>query len=124
MQKVDSTDFFKKLLLLPDSVISHQLIVGDSIGFAADSMIAGLYYQDSLEVSYKLKGMAPAYRALSKEHKHETYPVSQFVFVNKRPVYVLSNGYHYKPYDLKITGYWAWWENMSTLLPYDYLPKR
>ena len=124
VQKVDSTDFFKKLLLLPDSVVSHQLIVGDSIGFAADSMIAGLYFQDSLEVSYKLKGIPAGYKALSKEHKHETYPVSQFVFVNKRPVYVLNNGYHYKPYDLKITGYWAWWENMSTLLPYDYSPKK
>jgi hypothetical protein len=119
---VDSTDYFKKMLLQPDSVISHQIILSDSIGFAADSTIAGLYFKDSLEVSYKLKEIPARYKALSKEHKHETYPVSEFVFVYKRPVYVLSNGYYYKPYDLKITGYWAWEENMSTKLPYDYLP--
>ncbi len=121
---VDSTDYFKKMLLQPDSVISHQLITADSIGFAADSSIAGLFFSDSLEVSFRLKEIPARYRALSKEHKKETYPISQFVFVYKRPVYVLNNGYYYKPYDLKITGYWAWSENMSTRLPYDYIPVR
>jgi hypothetical protein len=117
---LDSTDYFKKKLLEPDSVISHQLISADSMGFAVDSFIAGLYFKDSLEVSYKLKDIPNRYKALSKENKHQTYPISQFVFVYKRPVYVLSNGYYYKPYDLKITGYWAWEECMSTRLPYDY----
>ena len=119
---VDSTSIFKKMLKQPDSVISHQLITADSIGFAADSTIAGLYFKDSLEVSYKLKDIPARYRALSKEHKHETYPISQFVFVNKTPVFVIINGFYYKPYDLKITGYWAWFENMSTWLPFDYSP--
>ena len=119
---IDSTDYFKKKLLEPDSVISHQLIPADSIGFAADSTIAGLYFQDSMEVSYKLKDIPNRYKAVSKEHKHETYPVSQFVFVYKRPVYVLNSGYYYKPYDLKITGFWAWWECMCTRLPFDYIP--
>jgi hypothetical protein len=124
LQIIDSTDYFKKKMLEPDSVISHQLISSDSIGFAADSSIAGLYFKDSLEVSYKLKEIPARYRVLSKEHRHEVYPVSQFVFVYKRPVYVLVNGYYYKPYDLKITGYWAWAETMSTRLPYDYDPAK
>ena len=119
---VDSTDYFKKMLLEPDSVISHQLISSDSIGFAADSTIAGMYFKDSLEVSYKFKTIPNRYRLLNKDHKHETFPVSQFVFVNKRPIYILNSGYHYKPYDLKITGYWAWSENISTMLPFDYRP--
>ncbi len=119
---IDSTDYFKKMLKQPDSVISHQPIAGDSLGFAVDSSIAGLYFADSLEVSYKLKDIPPKYKSLSKENKKQTYPISQFVFVNRNPVYVLNSGYYYKPYDLKITGFWAWWENMSTKLPYDYLP--
>ena len=118
----DSSDYFKKKLLEPDSVISHQLISSDSIGFAADSTVAGMYFRDSLEVSYKFKTIPNRYRVLNKDHKHETFPVSQFVFVNKRPIYILNSGYHYKPYDLKITGYWAWSENISTLLPFDYRP--
>ena len=111
------SDYFKKKLLEPDSVISHQIISADSIGFAADSTIAGLYFRDSLEISYKNKTIPNRYRDLSREHKHETFPVSQFVFINNRPVYILKNGFHYKTLDLKITGFWAWWETMATLLP-------
>jgi len=122
MNSKDSTAYFRKALRLPDSVISHQMVLADSIGFAADSATAGLYFRDSLEVSYKLKGIPDKYRRLSKKHLKETFPVSQFVFVNKKPVFVLGNGYYYGPYDLKITGFWAWWETMSTLLPYDYFP--
>ncbi len=119
---IDSTDYFKKKLLEPDSVISHQIISSDSIGFAADSTVAGMYFKDSLEVSYKFGTIPERYRHLNKDHKHETFPVSQFVFINKRPIFILNSGYHYKPYDLKITGYWAWSENISTLLPFDYRP--
>ena len=119
----DSSDYFKKKLLEPDSIISHQILSSDSIGFAADSTVAGMYFKDSLEVIYKFKTIPDRYRHLNKDHKHETFPVSEFVFVNRRPVYILNSGYHYKPYDLKITGYWAWSENISTLLPFDYRPR-
>jgi hypothetical protein len=119
----DSSGIFKKMLKGPDSVISHQLIASDSIGFAADSTVAGMYFKDSLEVSYKLKTIPERYKHLNKDHKHEEFPVSQFVFINKRPIYILNSGYHFKPYDLKITGYWAWSENISTLLPFDYRPR-
>ena len=120
----DSTDYFKKKLIEPDSVISHQVVPADSIGFAEDSATAGLYFKDSLEVSYKLKDIPKRYKALSKEHRNESYPVSQFVFVNRKPVYISANGYYYGPHDLKITGFWAWWETMSTMLPYDYSPSK
>jgi hypothetical protein len=120
----DSSDFYKKMLHQPDSVVSHQIVFADSVGFAVDSTIAGFYFPDSLEVSYKWKMVPPRYRALSKKYKHETIPVSEFVFLNKTPVYVVRNGFYYKPYDLKITGYWAWIENVSTWLPYDYYPAK
>jgi CarboxypepD_reg-like domain len=120
----DSTQYFQKKLLEPDSIISHQIITADSIGFAEDSATAGLYFKDSLEVSYKLKEIPNKYKALSKDHKKETYPISQFVFVNRKPVYISANGYYYGPHDLKITGFWAWWETISTMLPYDYSPDK
>lgn len=119
----DSAAFYKKVLREPDSIISHRLVLADSIGFAADSNIAGLYFDDSLEVAYKEKQVPVGYKMQSGEHKKETYLVSQFVFMNKRPVFVLSNGYYYDVYDLKITGYWAWWETMANKLPFDYSPR-
>jgi hypothetical protein len=118
----DSSAYFKEKLSEPDSIISHQLIKADSIGFAADSSTAGFYFKDSLEVAYKLKGLPNKYKALTRQHKHESYPVSQFVFIHQKPIYVTGNGYYYGPYDLKITGYWAWSETIATLLPYDYKP--
>ena len=121
VNSTDSTDYFKKALLQPDSVISHQLVPADSVGFAADSVTAGFYFPDSLEVSYKLKDIPAGYRNLSRKHRHETFPVSQFVFISGKPIYVLSNGFYYGPHGLKITGYWAWAETMATLLPYDYV---
>jgi hypothetical protein len=118
----DSSNHFKKILRQPDSIISHQIISADSIRFTVDSTLIGLYFKDSLEVSFKLKAASYKYKSLYNIHKDETFPVSQFVFINRKPVYVLSSGYYYMPFDLKMTGYWAWWENMSTKLPYDYSP--
>ncbi len=124
LYNADSAAFFKKCLRQPDSVISHQLVSTDSIRYTVDSSITGLYCKDSLEVLYKLAPASFKYKSLYNIHKDEMHPVSQFVFVNNRPVYVLNTGYYYTPYDLKMTGYWAWWENMSTKLPYDYLPAK
>lgn len=118
----DSTGYYKSILLQPDSVISRRLVSPDSIGFAADSSTAGFYSPDSLEVSYKLKNIPGEYKRLFKSNREETFPVSEFVFINKKPVYVISSGYYYGLYNLKITGFWAWWETMSTMLPYDYEP--
>ncbi len=119
----DSAAYYKRLLREPDSVISHQLVLADSIGFAAGSNIAGLYFNDSLQVSYKRKRISSGYTVQSWENRRVKFPVSQFVFLNKKPVYVLDNGYYYDVYDLKITGYWAWWETMANKLPYDYYPR-
>jgi hypothetical protein len=119
---MDSADFYKKVLRQPDSVISHRLLSANNIGFAVDSNIAGLYFSDSLEVSYILKRVSNRYRLFYPGNKKETFPVSQFVFMRKKPVYVLSNGYYFDVYDLKITGYWAWWDTMANKLPYDYYP--
>jgi hypothetical protein len=116
----DSAAYYKKVLREPDSVISHQLVVAGSIGFAAGSNVAGIYFNDSLEVSYKRRRISSGYTMLSWENRKVKFPVSQFVFMNKKPVYVLRNGYYYDVYDLKITGYWAWWETMANKLPYNY----
>lgn len=118
---LDSTAYYKLALRQPDSVISHRLVPPDSVAFAEDSTLAGFYSPDSLEVSYKLKEVPAAYKRLSPAARRQKYPVSQLVFINKRPVYVLSNGFFYKGNELKITGYWGWAETLGTLLPYDYV---
>jgi hypothetical protein len=109
---------------LSNPAINHSIISSDSVGFAVDSNTAGFYFQDSLEITYTHKVIPNAYKRLSQQHKNETFPVSQLLFINKRPVFILSSGYYYGPEDLKITGFWAWWETTANLLPFDYQPAR
>ncbi len=120
----DSTEYFKKVVVMPDSVISYMLIRADSIGFAIDSLTAGLYTKDTLEVNYLLKAVPNEYKKLTGLHKEEKFLISQFTFFNKRPIEIFRNGNYYGPNDLLITGYWAWWETISTMLPFDYLPPK
>jgi hypothetical protein len=75
-----------------------------------------------LEVDFLLKATPGSFKKAFPAARQQQHPVSQLVFLNKRPVYVLSNGAHYDPEDVKITGYWAWSETMGTLLPFDYTP--
>jgi len=117
---IDSTEIFRNALKQPDSLISRELISADSIGFAIDSSTAGIYSKDSIEISYLFKEVPIEYKRLSSKHKFEKIPVSQFTFISKTPVAILSNGYHYGPHDLKITGYWAWSETIATMLPFNY----
>jgi len=100
----------------------HHTLSSDSMGFAVDSNTAGFYYQDSLEIIYTHKVIPNAYKRLSKQPKNEIFPVSQLLFINKRPVFIINSGYYYGPEDLKITGFWAWWETTANMLPYDYWP--
>jgi hypothetical protein len=103
-------------------MVNSPLISADSIGFAIDSNTAGFYFADSLEIRYTHKVIPNSYKRLSTVHKNETFPISQLVFINKRPVYIINSGYYYGPEDLKITGFWAWWETTANMLPYDYWP--
>jgi len=122
--KEDSTEIYRNALQQPDTLISYALIPADSIGYAIDSSTAGFYSKDSLEINYLWKEVPTEYKKLTLMHKHEKFPVSQFTFINKKPIEIFHNGNYYGPSDLQITGYWAWWESISTMLPFDYLPPK
>lgn len=117
----DSTGFYKKALAGPDSLLDHQPIAADSVGYMEDSTTAGLYFLDSLEVIYLLKTNPIAYKRVTKDW-YQQHPVSRITLLNNRPVYLLGNGFHYQAEDIKVTGFWAWANTMGTLLPFDYAP--
>jgi len=119
---IDSTSVYKKALLQPDSIISFAIVPADSIGFAIDSSTAGMYFKDSLQVTY-LRKIAPLeFKRISREHRFDEHPVSEISLLNQQPISVLYNGFYFGAHDLKTRKFWAWWETMATLLPYDYWP--
>lgn len=123
-EATDSTEVYKRYLKQPDWIVSNELIRSDSICYAVDSSTLSFFSSDSLEVSFLHKDVPIEYKRTNQQHRFEKIPVSQFVFIHQKPIYVMHNGYYYGPYDMKITGFWAWWETMATLLPYDYLPPK
>lgn len=123
-EATDSTEIYKRYLKQPDWIVSNELIRSDSICYAVDSSTLSFFSTDSLEVSFLHKDVPIEYKRTNQQHRFEKIPVSQFVFIHQKPIYVMHNGYYYGPYDMKITGFWAWWETMATLLPYDYLPPK
>jgi hypothetical protein len=121
----DSTDYYKKYLKQPDLIVSNELFKTDSsFCFSADSLTLTVFSIDSFEVTYLHKEVPLEYKRTGMQHRFDKIPVSQFTFINHKPIFVMSNGFYYGPYDLKRTGFWAWWETLSTLMPYDYFPPK
>ncbi len=121
---IDSTSVYKRALLQPDSIISFDIVPADSIGFAIDSSTAGMYFKDSLQVTYLLKKAPLEYKRISREHRFDEHPVSEISLLNQHAISVLYNGFYFGAHDLKTRKFWAWWETMATLLPYDYWPPK
>ncbi len=121
---IDSTPVYKKALLQPDSIFSFAIVQADSIGFAIDSSTAGMFFKDSLQVTYLPKKVPLEYKRISHEHRFEEQPVSEISLLQQHPLAVLYNGFYFGAHDLKTRKFWAWWETMATLLPYDYWPPK
>jgi hypothetical protein len=118
----DSAAYYEKILAQPAefSIIGKNLLPGDSIGYAMDSVTAGLEFEDYLLVIYKNKTAPPEYR----QHvlNAGSAMASQIALLNKRPVAIQANGSFFEPADLLSMGYWGWSEKIATMLPFDFVP--
>jgi hypothetical protein len=118
----DSAEYYDKVLAQEDEFneIGKNLLPGDSIAFAVDSTTAGLEFADHLLVIYGKKSAPKEYTI--QYPKNSTAMMSQITLVNGNPLHVEVNGNFYDPGDLLSSGYWAWSEKISLLLPYDFKP--
>jgi hypothetical protein len=122
-QTPDSAAYYEEILRQPDekNVVGRDVLPGDSIAFAVDSLTAGLFFPDYLYVHYK-KGAVPVeYKRLYPSGAHAM--LSHMFLINKQAVAIQSNGMYYDPTELVTTGYWGWSEKVSTMLPYDFKVK-
>ncbi|SKA03428.1 carboxypeptidase-like regulatory domain-containing protein [Sediminibacterium ginsengisoli] len=123
----DSAAYYRKVMSQPDklAVLINQVLPGDSIAYAIDSITAGIFFQDHLQVTYKHKLTPPEF--ITTINPAETYKgpvVSEIFLVNKKELVVLANGSYFEGIDMISSGYWGWWEKLATMLPFDYWPKR
>jgi hypothetical protein len=120
----DSVDYFNRILRQEDyeDVIGKNLLAGDSIAYAVDSVTAGLEFKNYLLVTYKGRLAPVEYR--QQFPRSSTAMMSQIVLISGKPVEIEANGSYYNPTDLMSTGYWAWSEKIAMILPYDYTPPK
>ncbi len=116
----DSSDYYSRILQQEDytDVIGREVLTGDSIAYAVDSLTAGLAFSDYLLVIYKKKLVPIEYARLYP--KSGSQMISQVVLPNGVPLEVQSNGMYFNPTDLLTLGYWSWSEKLSRMLPFDY----
>lgn len=121
----DTALYYRKVMRQPEkmSVLVDKLLPGDSIAFAIDSFTAGLFFEDHLQVIYLYKQTPTKYYEANSFSVHAKSPTTSEVHLpNKKTIAVLVNGSFYEGLDLISSGYWAWWEKLATMLPYDYEP--
>lgn len=123
----DSVTYYNKVLRQPDAnnILYTQILPGDSIAYAEDSVTAGVAFDDYLQITYKNKKVPAEYsqRISLRDQPVSSYITSTIYLVNRRPVYVSHIGAYYSPQDLLSSGYWGWSEKICNMLPFDYWPQ-
>jgi hypothetical protein len=120
----DSMDYYETVLRQPDlfDVIGRNVLAGDSIAFALDSVTAGLSFPDHLYVLYKNGKVPKEYVQRFPSGAHAM--LSYIQLLNDQLVAIQANGMFFNPIDLISSGYWAWAEKMATMLPFDFVPSK
>lgn len=120
----DTADYYDRILKQGDykDIVGRTTLTGDSIAYAVDSTTAGLEFADYLLVIYKNKVAPLEYRQQLPDNGSAM--MSQIVLTTGKPIEIESNGSYYDPTNIMSTGFWAWSEKISNMLPFDYKPSK
>ncbi|MES2373954.1 MAG: carboxypeptidase-like regulatory domain-containing protein [Bacteroidota bacterium] len=120
----DTLAYYRKVIQTPEdfNVLINQVLPGDSIAYAVDSISVGLDFSDYLQIVYPPK-KAPIEYGKSIQKILRDVPITSEIFrLSSTPIIVLSNGTYFEGTNLISTQYWAWSEKIASLLPVDYWP--
>ena len=121
-------------LLEPDSlyIASNTLLNSKSIAFSVDSTTCGLYFDDYIEVNYT-KRVEPIvywqtigtnFNSSINHPDEEKTLLSKIHITGDKPILIFSNGIYLDQRDFVYSGFWANYEVISRMLPYDYKRKK
>ena len=102
-----------------DQNATDQLSIGSIISGEEENR--SLYFADTLQVEYT-KTKTPSEYQRYEENNRGTI-LSAISLVQHRPVILFANGSYFAGTDLSLGGFWAWWEKIAIMLPYDYEPE-
>jgi hypothetical protein len=115
--KSENNDNYEDQILNADNYkdVIGSTLVGDSIAFAVDKTIAGLYFDNFLLVTYRGKGA-------SMEYELSTSMTSELILINKRQIEIEADGSYYNTGDLLVLGFWTLAQKIGNILPFNYDP--
>lgn len=119
----DSSAYYSNVLQQADEfdVLNSRIITGDSIAYAIDSVTAGIQFNDYLDITYTKKKTPAKYLQLYPHKPSEM--ISQITLLDTlQEISIQADGSFFPPHNLLNLGYWAWSENISTMLPFNYKP--
>lgn len=85
------------------------------------SGVGNLYFADTLQVLYT-GAKVPVEYLKDAEKNYGGTMASAIFLLQARPVSIFANGSYTEASGLGLSGFWAWWEKMANMLPYDYQP--
>ena len=106
----NSFNYNKKLMDEPDSIynVTPQRLATDSFAFKIDSVTAGMFFENSLVISYKYPDLNKTVYSFVKLH-------------NPEPLHIFENGSYYTSMNFFTESFWAAHETISRMLPFDFV---
>lgn len=122
--RADSTVYYNRMMREPDeqTIVMNELLPGDSIAYAKDSVTATLDFTDRLQIIYRKKAEPIEFAREYMQAKPNDFIQSVIYLIHQLPIFVTANGMHYQGTDLLSSGFWGWSEKMGNALPFDYKP--
>ncbi|MES2332607.1 MAG: carboxypeptidase-like regulatory domain-containing protein [Bacteroidota bacterium] len=120
----DTLAYYRKVMQDPDGfdVLINQVLPGDSIAYAIDSLLVGLDFPDNLQIVYTPKKPPFEYGKRIRKILTDAPITSEIFRQSNDPIVVFANGSYFEGTNLISSGYWAWSEKIAALLPSDYWP--
>jgi len=100
--------------------VAGQLSIGSVIHEQEDNKF--LDFSDTLQVVYTRAATPFEYQEFDKNNNNNAVILSAISFIQPRPVMIYANGSYLPTANLRLSGFWAWWEKIAIMLPYDYVP--
>jgi len=122
---VDTINYFNSILKQSDHIdlLYKTLLEPKNIVSKSDSATAVLHFLQYLHITYTKKRPPIEYLQENRDAVYSSFSVSEITITDGHSIYIEDSGNFHDPIDFTISGYWAWWENLGSLIPLDYYPE-
>jgi hypothetical protein len=118
----DSSEYYDKILRQEDyeDIFSRHNLTADSIVAITSDKQRVMYFDNYIQVMYRAGFEERGYLTYTAQNRKPYHPRSLVFLLNGNPVTIDKSGSCYPATEFFSSGYWAWSEKVSHLLPIEY----